>query len=145
MTRRSAVIASIEAEYPATQTQQLFTEAEEAQIKSTLSLSSANLDTVLSASSYIFEQAAYHNSSDSKLQSGLEAAGVQSSQVRAGRGLLLYAGSRARVAVRAGSVLCGGVEEARRGLRESFGRALDRSTSGVANLPAAVQQPSSHC
>jgi hypothetical protein len=54
----------------------IFSEEEQEQIKNMFSLSSADLSTLVDASTYIFEQAAYHGSSEAALATGLQEAGL---------------------------------------------------------------------
>ena len=61
----------------------MFTEEEEEQIRALFEFSQSDLDTVVDASSYIFEQAAYHGLDAASLLESLQAAGLEKLQAMA--------------------------------------------------------------
>ena len=63
------------------QSAQPFTEDEEVQIREMLGLTRGELDTMVNAASYIFEQAAYRDIAADQLRSSLVESGVAEAQV----------------------------------------------------------------
>mmetsp|Transcript_17559 Transcript_17559/g.19756 ORF Transcript_17559/g.19756 Transcript_17559/m.19756 type:complete len:204 (+) Transcript_17559:36-647(+) len=62
---------------------QVFSEKEQTKVLKLFSIAPLELDTIMDASSYIFEQAAYHNLNAQKLAGHLAAAGVAQPQAQA--------------------------------------------------------------